>query len=377
MRSIHPFKRTTIITATFVLGACAATNSSTATDDEAGEASDSFAGFEAQELTESGSAAPYTGPSLLVGDIATATLSARLYTTYRIVIAAGSTLQIDAASANGKPTLGVFGRITTSVPTRALTSVTAASGTTSVSLTRRFANAGVYHIRLANASRSAQSAFTLTVRCAGGGCNIACGEGAECPGPSRCGASSLCSAGTRSARACTADTECGANGFCRAGLCHARQLEGQRCGGHTPIEYQELCSGNLSCVEANPGIADAPGLCAIEVSAADLARNAGRLVSVVNTVTDVAGAGCTRNLCGPTNPCCNRCNASIVLTSGASQIQLASETGGDFATICSGTNCSYRENCGGLEPGKRVRVLGRFDATSGRLRVTSIYPERN
>lgn len=93
------------------------------------------------------------------------------------------------------------------------------------------------------------------------------------------------------------------------------------------------------------------------------------------TVEGVADAGrnriCTQRYCGPKNPCCNACGASLVLRdpSGPSELRLVRKGGASYS--CGGSSCAL--TCQPLTKGQRYRVVGILRA-GGKLEVISFTP---
>ncbi len=171
---------------------------------------------------------------------------------------------------------------------------------------------------------------------------------------------------------CTLDAQCAPGGFCRPLMtsgraCHPYQPEGATCGGFVPSYAEQRCDPDHSCVERDPRLADAPGVCALAVTVAELLADPtaydGRVVAIVDGYVDAGPGRCTRIACPVDMPCCNTCSGTVVVRDAmdGETIELADEMGD--ALTCMGSECDYATMCEVTTPG-RARVIGTFDATA-------------
>jgi hypothetical protein len=153
---------------------------------------------------------------------------------------------------------------------------------------------------------------------------------------------------------CTMDQDCAPAGWCRldemgSGMsCAAWAEEGDFCSGFVPPWAEERCNpdGPLQC---NPFvfIPDAPGICSIPATVAELLANPmaydGHVVNIASAYTVEKNRTCT-----PAMPCnaANACAAEEHLgdTQGAATAILLASTG-LVPFLCSGDECDYAMNC--------------------------------
>lgn len=179
---------------------------------------------------------------------------------------------------------------------------------------------------------------------------------------------------------CTMDTECAPTGWCRetqtGGMeCVPWAEEGDSCGGFTPAWAQTRCNpaGGL-CHGANPLIADAPGVCSIAATAAELVNDPttydGHVVVVLSGYILEANTTCT-----PGAPCNigNACAAEEFLADGMAgpgTIRLLDGAAAPHA--CVGNECDYLDNCPHTIDA-RHRVFGTFrDQTPPAIETTIV-----
>ncbi|MEM9067878.1 MAG: hypothetical protein AAGE52_05205 [Myxococcota bacterium] len=179
---------------------------------------------------------------------------------------------------------------------------------------------------------------------------------------------------------CTDDSEC-VGGFCRDTMtpdmraCHPYAEEGESCGGFTLPWAVERCNPEVhTCLGSSPLIADAPGVCLLPVTVADLrsmpARYEGRVVGIRTSFVTNGLTFCTEIACPPEMPCCNGCGSGMIAKDNAadeSGVDLADMAGTDY--MCSGNECMPTETCT-VDANAEYRIIGTF--TGGKLRVRSI-----
>jgi len=151
--------------------------------------------------------------------------------------------------------------------------------------------------------------------------------------------------------------------------CEQFAAEGERCGGFVPVELFKTCEPTLDCLAPHDIIADIPGHCGVTVTVAELlaspAAYDGHYVAVRGEIQRRVAA-CTKIACPISNPCCNQCHASLNLyDEGADPttsegVYLTEE---DEQLSCSGTSCTYQNNCS-LDTGN-YWVSGWFSLTDG------------
>jgi len=127
-------------------------------------------------------------------------------------------------------------------------------------------------------------------------------------------------------------TEVGAaceGGFCRetmaGGLeCHPWRTDGESCGGFTAPWSIERCDPSLTCIGYRPRLPDATGVCGVVATAGEVIRSpstySSGTVGILSAYLGGGTPGCTRRGCTRDMPCCNRCNSTMVISTGASMV---------------------------------------------------------
>jgi len=185
----------------------------------------------------------------------------------------------------------------------------------------------------------------------------ACSRDRECAEGLTCGEAGRCVGGTTPiGGACATNGDC-ADGFCGcvgdrcdSSQCKPYAAEGESCGGFRPASSVQMCAPAFQCVAPYDIIADIPGHCGALTTVAEVLANPakfdGRFIAIKGVV-DPGAAMCTKMACGPANPCCNACGASLRVFDrldqiGSSGIYL-SDAGADLG--CGGNECTWRDHC--------------------------------
>lgn len=182
---------------------------------------------------------------------------------------------------------------------------------------------------------------------------------------------------------CMSDSDCAIDEWCRPTMaggmeCVPFQLDGDPCGGFVLPWAANRCGPGLSCVSRNPLLADAPGICAVPLTVAELTsmsmRYDMRTIGVLDGWVLGGAAACTRIACPPSMPCCNSCSSGEFLgdtMSSPSGVNLADM--GGTAYMCTGDECMPYTTCTQAVD-LRYRVIGQYVSATNTLRVQSIVP---
>jgi len=206
----------------------------------------------------------------------------------------------------------------------------------------------------------------------------ACARDRECAEGLTCGEAGQCVGGTvELGGACQLTSDCQdgfcgcVDGGCSGMICKAFAAEGESCGGFRQAHLVSMCSAAFACVAPYQIIADIPGRCGVMTTVsevlADPKKFDGRFIAIQGVI-DPGAAMCTKIGCGPANPCCNQCGASLRLFDRADDVGQVSgiylsEGGQDLG--CGGNECTWADQCA-VEPGN-AWVSGWFSMADGGL----------
>jgi hypothetical protein len=181
------------------------------------------------------------------------------------------------------------------------------------------------------------------------------------------------------ASACTMNSDCLPGGWCRptqrgSNACTPWQTEGGICGGFVIPYTRERCDSSHACLQREPFLADATGICVLEATAQELEANpttySGHVVGIREGFI-VAGSppSCTRRGCPRADMCCNDCSAGqFIATSSTAGTGLQIISSAGQAYTCNGNECTdlpnrrilYSDNCS--VPAGRYRIIGDYTA---------------
>lgn len=175
--------------------------------------------------------------------------------------------------------------------------------------------------------------------------------------------------GDAGATACADDDDCVGDTWCRptesgGSVCVPYRVDGESCGGFVPPHLRERCRPDLGCVQPNPLLADAPGVCALAATVAELDAAPStydlRWVAVLDGWIRMGAVGCGSGGCG--DGCCDLCVSDLYLHDAAtgSGPRLALATPAGIGYDCRGDECALESTCDEA-PDDRYRIIGPFE----------------